>query len=46
MAVPVLSAVAVSKSFPILGGALRAQRGRVDALREVTCALASGEAHP
>ena len=44
MAEPVLAIHGLSKSFPILGGLLRRQTGRVDALRNVTLSVAAGEA--
>ena len=44
MVEPVLVMRSLGKSFPIRGGWLRRQTGRIDAVQDVTCELAKGEA--
>ena len=44
MAEPVLAMRSLGKSFPIRGGWLRRTTGRVDAVQDVTCELARGDA--
>jgi len=44
MAEPVLAVRSLGKSFPIRGGWLRRQTGRIEAVRDVTWALTRGEA--